>query len=346
MGSKINERYELIEFIAPGGMGEVWKAIDHTLTRNIAIKMVNGNYLKQNPSAADILLDEAKAGASLLGHPNVVSIIDFGSFQISNVLNYFIVMELVDGINVNRWIEEYKPLIDKTTYYNISLFIALEVCRAVAYAHRKGILHRDIKPLNIFLSKFGLIKVGDFGLARFIEAVTRSHTVWDLGTPSYTAPEQWKGEKATKETDIYQLGCTLYHLFTGKPPFEKNSGAALMYAHLNDNPTAPHFVSDIIPQDLSEQLLKLLDKEPNKRCSLWEINDKLADQIQRKFTMEGNFHLLSDAQKEKVNEITELEINAKTPTKFTFPDFSEILSESIELILEGITDLKITSEET
>lgn len=346
LGSKINNRYELVKFIAPGGMGEVWKAKDLILDRNVALKFVNENYIKQNPKAKKILLDEAKAASSLLGHPNVIVVLDFDKVEILGNENYYIVMEFVDGISVEKWIEEIKPIIDATTYYNISLLISLQICKAIECSHKKGIQHRDIKPLNVFLSQDGLVKVGDFGIAKFINEVTRTHTVWNASSPGYTAPEQWKGEKPTIYTDIYQLGCTLYHILTGHLPFEKNSIASMAYAHVNDVALAPNKVSNIISKDISDMIMNLIQKDEDKRGELWEILDCIAKEIQKQYEFQCDFSSKNDKELKNIYEITEIDEETMKAghAEIDFPDYSEVLSEGIELILSGVTEFKILRE--
>lgn len=224
IGDVVNGRYKVVELIARGGMGEVWKCNDEFLDRPVAMKTVNPEYLATNPKALSILKDEAKTSARLIGHPNIVCTLDLEEYKGKGTSIHFIVMEYVRGPSVARWIGETSTKLDDVTNFNINLLIAWELCKALGYAHRQGILHRDIKPLNVFVSNYGTTKVGDFGLARFVEAITRTHTVWRAMSPAYAAPEQWQGQKQTFKTEVYQLGCTLYHIFTKKLPF--NYGGA------------------------------------------------------------------------------------------------------------------------
>lgn len=347
-GTIINNRYELLEGIYRGGMGEVWVVKDKVLGRKVALKTVNTKYLEQNPKAISILFDEANTGAKLIGHPNVVTVLDFGEYTFNSTSTHFLAMEYVEGMTVGKWINDIKPKLDPLTYYNISLLIAWEICKAISFAHRKGILHRDIKPLNVFLSDYGVTKVGDFGLARFVDAVTRTHTVWKAMSPAYAAPEQWKGEKHTENTDIYQLGCTLYHIFTGSLPFDLSGLPVLMNAHLNEKPEPPHIISDLIPENLSNKILGTLEKKPKNRTDLWQINDAIADEIQIKYILEIDVHEESEPIQKIVSEITEfgLESLKKGSFEFTFPDFSEVLSESIQVILAGVTNFKVRRVDT
>lgn len=342
---EINGRYVLNSLIAPGGMGEVWDCTDKLLNRSIAIKFVHPNYIKSNPSSKKILIDEARMGAKLLGHPNIVSILDFGDFTENNNTYPFIVMEFVEGITVNEWINN-SYVNDEKTYYYISLLIAYQVCIGIEYAHKKSIFHRDIKPLNIFLSNYGLTKIGDFGLARFINAATRTHTVNKAMTFAYSAPEQWKGESHTKKIDIYQLGATLYHLFTRKLPFENTDLIGLMNAHLNETPQRPNTITSIISETLSDLIMSSMEKDPSQRKPLWKLRDALADEIQGTYTIEMDCSKKSKKIKGLIYDITDFDDSLLEGGLFgyTYPDFTEALSECMQLSLLGLQDLKIQKD--
>lgn len=340
----INERYKLESLVARGGMGEVWRCRDITLDRVVALKTVNPEHLASNPDALSILKDEAKTGAALLGHPNVVSILDLGkSEQEQENPVYFIVMEYVDGMSLGQWLQSVIPKLDAATAFHINLFISWEICKAIGYAHRNKILHRDIKPLNVFLSRYGVTKIGDFGLARFVEAVTRTHTVWRAMSPAYAAPEQWHGKKATTHTDIYQLGCTLYHLFLRQLPFDHPGLPALMNAHLNEIPKPPSKVDANIPESLSAALMSAMAKKTEDRIELWKLRDVLSEEIRGKYSMTVDVHGASDEVRKHVAEITDFEEAGlkQGPYPFDFPDFSEVLAEAMELALHGITGIKV-----
>lgn len=340
-------RYTLLRNLSRGGMGEVWVAKDNVLDREVAIKTIQPNLLDINPGAISIFHDEARIGASLLGHPNIVTILDYGSQIIDGQEEYFMVMEYIEGLNVAKFINAVKPEIDEETYYFISLLIAWEIGKAISYAHTQGILHRDIKPLNVFISKYGITKVGDFGLARFIDAVTRVHTVSNFNSPPYCAPEQWKAEKYTKDTDIYQLGCTLYHLFTGRLPFEKPR-MAQMYCHLYEEPKSPNEFCNVMTEELSDFIMKMLSKNADDRGSLWELNDILAKDLQKTFSLEISIEKDNDEIIEKVCQITDFseeDLKESGEYSFKFPDFNEVLSEGIELILNDIYSFKIITLE-
>lgn len=346
-GNELCNRYKLEELIDRGGMGEVWLAKDRVLERKVAIKSINSKLLAGDPGIISIFRDEARIGASLLGHPNIVTILDYGTHKSNDSdEEYFIVMEYVEGLNVETFIKSVKPVIDEETYYYISLLIAWEMGRAIDYAHKEGIFHRDIKPLNAFISKYGIAKVGDFGLARFVDAVTRTHTVNNFNSPPYCAPEQWKGAKYETDTDIYQLGCTLYHLFTGRFIFEKNNNFAQMYAHINEEPKIPGDFCEKMTQDLSNIILKMVNKQIGERGSLWELNDTIAKELQRTFELHVSADKEDEEKIKKICEITDFSedrLKGKGEASFEFPDFNEILSEGLQLILNDITSFNIVA---
>jgi serine/threonine protein kinase len=337
-------RYKLLKILSRGGMGEVWLAEDKVLDRKVAIKTISPSLLEDNPGAISIFQDEAKIGASLLGHPNIVAILDYGKHSVNDQEEeYFMVMEYVKGLNVSTFINNFKTQLDEETYYFISLFIAWEIGRAINYAHNHGILHRDIKPLNAFISEYGITKVGDFGLARFIDAVTRTHTVSNFNSPPYCAPEQWKGEDYKKDTDIYQFGATLYHLFTGRFLFEKTR-TAQMYAHLNEKPEPPMNYCKKMTKELSATILHMVSKDSDDRASLWQLNDILANELQRTFKLQVSVDKKNADTINKVCMITDFpreDLKKTGKYSFKFPDFNEVMSEGIQLILNDISSFQI-----
>lgn len=252
-------------------------------------------------------------------------------------------MELVEGMSCDTWIHEAPSRLDPETQYIISLQIALETSKALTYAHRHSILHRDIKPLNIFISKYGIAKVGDFGISRFSDAITREHTVWNFRSPAYSAPEQWEDKKPQRPTDIYQLGCTLYHLFSGRQPFQSDSIAGLISKHLKEVPVSPAIHNPLISDALGNSILKSLEKDPNNRPDLWEIIDVLAKEVQQQYKITLELDRSDDKLIEKVSDITEFNtapLFEKGFITYNYVDFNEGIAEAIELFM--LKDVKIT----
>lgn len=348
IGKKINNKYELKKYIASGGMGEVWKAFDIKLNRYVAIKFPHNQFINADSRSLSILESEAQTGAKLLGHPNIISVLEFDYYEENGIKNYYIAMELINGIDVFEWINEYKMRLDESIYYRISLLIALDLCRAIEYSHRSDILHRDIKPSNMFLSEFGITKVGDFGLARFVEVATRTHTVKGSMTYAYASPEQWYGKKDTKKVDVYQAGCTVYHLLTGLLPFDVGGLPALMNAHLNQMPTAPNTLCKFMSDELSSKILNTMEKNPKDRSSLWELSDQIAKELIGKYQLVIDVHQESDEILKKIDEITDISISdLKIGKRYAmFEDYTELLSESIQLILMGVYNLDVIKDES
>lgn len=338
----LEKRYKLIELINSGGMGEVWKALDLVLDRVVAIKIVNANFTTKNPNAVKILKSEAKAGAKLMGCRNVVTTLDFCSTLINEKIVYFIVMEYIEGKSLSDWLNEDYPKLDNYTKLTLSYYISLQICKAIEYAHRRKTLHRDIKPLNVFLSYDGEIKVGDFGLSKFINEATRTHTVNQLGSASYTAPEQWMNKKYTIDSDIYQLGVTLYETISGVLPFSGNA-YSLMNSHINDLPQELFSKNSNIDEKVSNVIMKSLRKESNERCEMWELVDVLAKKVQCEYTLKCSFEDLNEMEKKAIIDITDASKDTDS-LYIDIPDYNEAISEALQISLRGINTIRIICE--
>ncbi len=246
-----SKRYKIIEKIGEGGMGTVYKAEDLLLKRIVALKILHKK-LMDNTKAIERFYTEARSAAAL-NHPNIVTVFDVGQMG----EDYFITMEFIEGESFISFIERKKHLSIQQF-----IFVATHLFRALDYAHRKGVIHRDIKPHNIMLTKDKQLKIMDFGLAIILSDYKSGETGIISGTPHYMSPEQIQGEKVDHRTDIYSAGATLYHLITGSPPF---TGDNIFFQHLIEPPEPPSARRPDIPPTIDFLILQCLAKEKEKR---------------------------------------------------------------------------------
>ena len=226
VGELIAERYELEELVGTGGMSSVYRAHDRLLERNVAIKVLHEQFTADG-DYVERFRREARAVAQL-SHPNIVTVIDRGEHD----GRQFIVFEYVDGENVKALIEREGPLPEQE-----AIGLALQIARALGFAHDQGLVHRDVKPQNVLLNDGGQAKVTDFGIARSLDVqggLTQTGTV--MGTSDYIAPEQARGSRVDAQSDIYSLGTVLYELLTGEVPFSGDNFVAVAMQHINQPP--------------------------------------------------------------------------------------------------------------
>ncbi|MBJ7002701.1 serine/threonine protein kinase [Streptomyces sp. CRPSP2-6A1] len=256
-------RYRLRDTIGRGAMGEVWRAFDETLGRPVAVKLLLPH--DSDPTASSRFRLEAQT-AGRLSHPNVVGVLDFGEFE----GRLFLVMELVDGGSLDGLLSASGPLSAERVAK-----IAAQAAVGLALAHRQGIVHRDIKPANLLLSADDTLKIGDFGIARFFDdpnsALTATGQI--VGTSLYLAPERALGRTAGPASDVYSLGCVLYQLLTGRPPFQADSPLAVLHQHLDAAPVPPRQLRTDLSPAFENYLLGLLAKEPENRPTADEVAD-------------------------------------------------------------------------
>ncbi|MGP4011191.1 protein kinase domain-containing protein [Streptomyces sp. 4N124] len=261
-------RYRLDESIGRGGMGEVWRAYDETLARPVAVKLLLPQ--DSDPTATSRFRLEAQTAARI-DHPNVVGVLDFGEYD--NRL--FLVMELVEGASLARALDRSGALpADRVAS------IAAQAAAGLAAAHRQGIVHRDIKPANLLLDADGTLKIGDFGIARFLDdpgaALTATGQI--VGTSLYLAPERALGQPAGPASDVYALGCVLYQLLTGRPPFQADTAVAILHQHLDAAPVPPRELGiPGLPPAFENYLLGLLAKDPEHRPTAQQAAEWFAD---------------------------------------------------------------------
>jgi beta-lactam-binding protein with PASTA domain/predicted Ser/Thr protein kinase len=255
-----NGRYELRNQVARGGTAQVYLARDLLLDRPVALKVLFPE-LSADSSFVDRFRREAQAAANL-SHPNIVPVFDWGESE----RTYFIVMEYVDGQALSTIIRGQAPLPPMR-----AAAIAADIAKALSYAHRHGVVHRDVKPGNVLLTRDGQVKVTDFGIARAIGAddnVTQTGLV--MGTATYFSPEQAQGFGVDGRSDVYSLGVVLYEMVTGGPPFTADTPVAIAYKHVSESPVLPRELEPRIPEQLEAVILHALAKQPADRYATAE----------------------------------------------------------------------------
>ncbi len=252
IGMVLSDRYEILEKIGSGGMADVYKARDLKLNRMVAIKVLKQEY-SSDRNFVNKFWTEAQSVACL-AHPNIVNVYDVGSDQ--GVC--YIVMELVEGITLKRYIEKKGKLEIRE-----SIGIAMQVCQGIEAAHEQKIIHRDIKPQNIIISRDGKIKVTDFGIARAASSQTISSNA--MGSVHYISPEQARGGYCDERSDIYSLGIVMYEMLTGVVPFEGESTVQVALMHIQSEMVPPRKLEPMIPVSLEKIILKCTQKKPEAR---------------------------------------------------------------------------------
>lgn len=261
-------RYELGEVLGRGGMGAVYRARDLVLGRAVAVKVLPGLVSDQDPIRVARFEREARAAAAL-SHPAVVAVYDAGADDTSR----FIVMELISGRSLQAILRDEGRLDPER-----AVGIAARVADALAAAHAAGIVHRDIKPANVMVAADGSVKVLDFGIARAMDGTALTQTSSVLGTAAYMSPEQAVGKPADARSDIYALGCVLYALVAGRPPFTGDGAAAVLHQHVNGAPPSLRAANRRVSPALDALVMAMLAKAPDERPqSAGEVRDRLTD---------------------------------------------------------------------
>lgn len=252
-GIFLGKRYEVLERVGSGGMADVYKSKDHKLNRYVAVKVLKSDY-RSDEVFIQKFVSEAQAAAGLM-HPNVVNVYDVGQDRGL----YYMVMELVEGITLKDYIEKKGRLSAKET-----ISISIQMVTGIQAAHKQHIIHRDIKPQNIIISKDGKVKVTDFGIAR---ATTSTHTISTnvMGSVHYTSPEQARGGVVDEKSDIYSAGITMYEMITGHVPFDGDSTVSVAIKHLQEEMVSPAEEVPDIPYSLECIILKCTQKSTARR---------------------------------------------------------------------------------
>lgn len=263
IGMIIGDRYEILEKIGTGGMSDVYKAKDHKLNRFVATKVLKQEF-SENANFVSKFRIEAQAAAGLM-HPNIVNVYDVG--EEGGI--YYIVMELVEGITLKKYIEKKARLSVKE-----AVSIAIQVSMGIEAAHNNHIIHRDIKPQNIIISKEGKVKVTDFGIAKAATSNTITSNV--MGSVHYTSPEQARGGYSDEKSDIYSLGITLFEMLTGRVPFNGETTVAIAIKHIQEEMPSPREYVSEIPVCVEQIVYKCCQKSPDRRYqSMVELIDDL-----------------------------------------------------------------------
>lgn len=247
VGSKIIDRFILLGKIGEGATSQVFKATDNLLNRNVAIKII-----PKKDSLEERIKREIKITANL-NHPNIVTLYDF----LESNEYYIVVMEYIEGVSLRRMLEKRKKL-----PWEKAVFVAIQIASALEEAHKKSIVHKDIKPENVLISKDGKVKLSDFGISSLI---TREKSGLVSGTIGYMSPEQITGKYVDETSDVYSLGVVLYEMLTGINPFLADEYKEAVHKTLNLVPEDPHLIDPSIPKKLSEIVMKAIAKDPDFR---------------------------------------------------------------------------------
>jgi len=251
IGQILGGRYRLIELLGQGGMATIYRATDTGLSRDVALKLLRPEYLR-DPDFSSRFRHEAQAAASL-SHPNVVTVHEVGLHE-----GYvFLAMEFVQGITLKQLVQGKGAL-----PLEVGLRIAKQTCAGLTAAHEQGVVHRDVKPQNIILTPTSEVKIMDFGIARPLNVQGVTATGLVIGTPQYMSPEQAQGKQDVDErSDIYSTGVVFYEMFTGVLPFRADTPLAIAMKHVQEEPVPPRSVLATLPEPLDAVILRCLKKD-------------------------------------------------------------------------------------
>ncbi len=245
--------YNITGVLGKGGMGIVYKAIHTTLEQQVAIKALSSD-MSDNPFNRQRFIKEAKIHAKF-SHPNVVNIFNY----LEEENDVFIVMEYVDGETLDQKLKREGAISEEQ-----AISLSLPVLQALDFMHSNGVVHRDIKPSNIMITKTGLVKVTDFGIAKIVNEKTQQTKTGMVGSLYYISPEQILGEQTSAATDVYSFGATLFHMVTGKALYE-GTEYTIMRSHLEGMPVPPWELNDSISKNFGKVVLKAIQKAPQDR---------------------------------------------------------------------------------
>jgi len=311
IGKRLDKRYEIKELIGVGGMAVVYSAFDILEKRLVAIKILKDEFLS-NKDFIRRFKNESNTIA-MLSHPNIVKVFDV---SLGDKIQY-IVMEYVDGITLKDFIEKQKRV-----KWKDAIFFTGQVLSALSHAHRKGVIHRDIKPQNIMLLKDGTIKVTDFGIAKSLGYETKTLTDKAIGSVHYISPEQAKGDTTDEKTDIYSVGVLLYEMLTGTLPFNADNAVSVAIMQLQSSPKPLRELNPDIPEGLEEITLKAMQKNPQFRYNSTEDMLEALDEFKKNPSIRFQYkYFIDDAPTKYVDVINSVKASKKN--NFSEDDLSE-----------------------
>lgn len=328
-GMFIADRYEIIEHIGSGGMSDVYKAKDHKLNRFVAVKVLKGEF-SEDQGFVSKFRGEAQSAAGLT-HPNIVSVFDVGD---EDGIHY-IVMELVEGIVLKKYIEKKGKLNVRE-----ATSILIQVAQGIECAHNHHIIHRDIKPQNIIISKEGKVKVADFGIARAASSNTINSTA--MGSVHYISPEQARGGYSDEKSDIYSLGITFYEMVTGTLPFDGDNTVSVALQHIQEKMISPREYVEDLPISTEKIILKCTLKKPERRYA--KVSDLISDLKRSLASPDADFVKIIDnseieAQTVILTQEQMKEISDKANNQSVYENYDNDDDEDIEDIDEDNTDV-------
>lgn len=293
IGKTLDGRYEILEVIGTGGMAIVYKAMDHRLNRQVAVKVLKSD-LAQNADFRRRFHDEAQTVA-MLSHPNIVSVYDVSHDGDAE----YMVMELIDGITLKQYMERRGQL-----NWREALHFITQIMKGLGHAHSRGIIHRDIKPHNVMILRDGSVKVADFGIAYLIASADNTLTQEALGSVHYISPEQAKGGHTDARTDIYSAGVVLYEMLTNRLPFEGDSAVSIAIQHISSVPLSPREINPEIPEALELITMRAMAPDMEKRYPSAEAMLHDLDEFRKNPSINFDY-VLSDFAVHETNEPTQ-----------------------------------------
>ncbi len=335
VGKIIGNRYEILKEIGNGGMAIVYKAKDHVLNRDVAVKVLRDEYTTDSDFIKRFNT-EAQSAANLQ-HPNIVAIYDVGHEEENNL--YYIVMELIKGKTLKQIINK-----DGVISWKWAVNIAIQIASALEVAHKNGIVHRDIKPHNIMITEDGVAKVTDFGIAKAVSNSTITSFGTTIGSVHYFSPEQAKGSITDAKSDLYSLGVVMYEMVTGTVPFDADTPVSVALMHIQEEPIPPIEKNPEIPSAVNDIIMKAMRKDPLERYQ--SATEMLADLSKALKDPEGDFVIVENkdgAYTRIMNSVSDKDVKkSKKQSFFKEHPRTKVLVTILSLILIFVIVFLIT----